>query len=251
MNEHNSFKEKLSEFYMECVILCGGKGARLKELTEEIPKSLIKIGDKPILLHLIERYSNYGFKSFILCVGYKGEMIKKYFEEHPQEDLDIQIIDTGNISEETGEFVLKAERLKKIKNYLKGDTFFVSYGDDLADVDLEELLKFHKKNGKIGTITAVHPNNPYGILGLKGDLIEKFIEKPPMIEWVNGGYMVLHKKIFDYIKKGQELENEVFRKLVIDKELCAFKHSGFWKSMNTFKDVKELNELWRKGNAKL
>jgi len=228
---------------MKCVILCGGKGTRLKELTEELPKPLIRVGGKPVVSHIMDRYSHEGFNEFILCTGYKGEMIKKYFEKNDNKDREIRIIDTGLES-------TKAKRLSKIEKYLGDDSFFLAYGDDVANVNIQELLKFHKENKKIATITIIHPENPYGILELRGHEVIHFKEKPLMNEWINGGYMVLNRRIFEYIGEGDELEKEVFEKLVGERELCAFKHTGFWKSMNTFKDVQELNNLWKNGNFK-
>lgn len=224
---------------MKTVIFCGGKGTRLKELTEDLPKPLIEIGNKPVLSHIMKKYSDEGFNEFILCLGYKGNLIKEYFKNNKN----ITLVDTGQES-------TKAERLSQIEKYLDEEDFFVAYGDDVSDVNIRDLLKFHKKNKKIATITAIHPQNPYGTLELKANKIIGFKEKPLMSEWINGGYMVLNKKIFNYIEKGNELEKEVFEKLVKEGELYAFKHQGFWKSMNTFKDAQELNDLWRNGHAK-
>ena len=228
---------------MKCVILCGGKGTRLNELTKELPKPLICIGDKPILSHIMDRYTQAGFNEFIICTGYKGSMIEQYFEKNNKnnhQDRDVQVIDTGQNS-------TKAERLSKIEKYLDEDNFFLAYGDDIANVDIKKLLKFHKAHKGVATITIIHPENPYGVLNLRGNQITHFKEKPLMDEWINGGYMVLNKRIFEYINEGDDLEKEVFKKLVAEGEIYAFKHDGFWKSMNTFKDVQELNELWKNG----
>ena len=222
---------------MQVVVLCGGKGTRLSEYTEQIPKPLIEVGGKPILLHTMEMYSNYGHKDFILCLGYKGDKIKDYFEK--LDSFNIEFVDTGIDSN-------KAERIMKIKNYVKEDDFFVTYVDDLSDVNINELLKFHYKNKKIVTLTAVDLMSPFGILEVnKKWEVTTFKEKPRLEYFMNGGFYVFNRKIFDYIKKGYDLEKETFEELAKEKMICAFYHKGFWKSMNTLKDVIELNEMFK------
>ena len=227
---------------MQVVVLCGGKGTRLNEYTEQIPKPLIEIGGKPILRHIMEMYAYYGYKDFILCLGYKGEKIKEYFEN--ENSYNIEFVDTGINSN-------KAERILKIKNYVKGeDEFFVTYGDDLSDVDINALLEFHHKNKKIVTLTAVDFVSPFGILYInKKKEIVKFQEKPRLNYLMNGGYFVFNRKIFDYIKGGYDLEKETFGDLAKGRMIAAFYHKGFWKSMNTLKDVIELNEMFASGKA--
>jgi len=224
---------------MQVVVLCGGKGTRLSEYTEQIPKPLIEVGGKPILLHIIEMYSKYGYNDFVLCLGYKGDKIRKYFEN--KQSFNIEFVDTGIDSN-------KADRIVKIKNYVKEDDFFVTYGDDLSDVDINALLKFHYKNKKIVTLTAIDLMSPFGILKVnKKWEITEFKEKPKLKYFMNGGFYVFNKKIFDYIKQGYDLEKETFEDLSKEKMICAFYHKGFWKSMNTLKDVMELNEMFAKG----
>ena len=236
------------EDIMKVVILCGGKGTRLSEKTEEIPKPLVEIDDKPILWNIMKIYSYHGFNEFVLLVGYKGDQIKKYFEEnnHNEKDWKIDFVDSGLDSN-------KAERLLKAKDLImedKDDDFFLAYGDDVSDVNIKEVLEFHKKNEKTVTLTAVNLKSPYGILDLNGnDEIERFVEKPMLEHWINGGFFVINKRIFNHLKEGWELEKEVFEKLVKEKDIIAFKHKGFWKSMNTLKDNVELNNLWKKGDA--
>ena len=247
---------------MKVVILCGGEGTRLKELTEKIPKPLIEIGGKPVLWHLMKMYSHYGFKDFILCLGYKGEKIKEYFVNHDwkshdftirggklelhkeSEDWNITFVDTGRYSN-------KAERLLKIKDYLDEDEdFLVSYGDDLSDVNVHKLLEFHKQKSKTATITTFRLNNPFGIVEIDEEgVVREFKEKPLMNDWINGGFMVLNKKALEQIQEGDDLEKEVFERLVGLGEICAYKHDGFWKSMTTFKDNQDLNKLWDDGKA--
>ena len=227
---------------MQVVVLCGGKGTRLSGYTEDIPKPLIEVGKKPILWHIVQAYKSFGHKDFIFCLGYKGDKIKEYFKY--EKNVKIEFIDTG---EETN----KAERINKVKHLIKGDDFFVTYGDDLSDVDINELYEFHKKNIKIVTLTAINLESPFGILDLNNkDEIIAFKEKPKLDQFINGGFYVFNKKIFSYMKKGYDLETDVLRNIAKDKQIAAFKHNGFWKSMNTLKDVIELNELYKKGSLK-
>ncbi len=234
---------------MKVVILCGGKGTRLSEKTEEIPKPLVEIGDKPILWHIMKIYSHFGFKEFVLLLGYKGEKIEEYFSKskHAQEDWKIHFIDTGLDAN-------KAERIKQVKEILmedKDDDFFLAYGDDVSDVDIKKVLEFHNKNKKIVTLTAVNLMSPYGILEVnENNEIMEFVEKPMLDHWINGGFFVVNKKIFKHMKSGWELENEIFEELVKEKQIAAFKHKGFWKSMNTLKDTIDLNDLWKNKDAK-
>ena len=228
---------------MKTVILCGGKGTRLRELTEEIPKPLVEIGGKPILWHLMKIYSHYGFNDFILCLGYKGELIKEYFSRNNKENWKITFVDTG-------EEANKAERIKKVQKYIKDDNFFVAYGDDVCDVNVKKVLDLHLKKNKVVTLTAVNLLSPFGVMEVNdNDEVTEFKEKPKLDYWMNGGYFVFNKKIFNYLKEGYDLEKEAFEELAKEKQIAAFKHHGFWKSMNTFKDVVELNELWENNDA--
>ena len=224
---------------MQVVVLCGGKGTRLSEYTEQIPKPLIDIGGKPILSHIMDMYGQYGCNDFVLCLGYKGSKIKEFFEN--EDKYNIEFVDTGIDSN-------KAERILKIKDYVKEDNFFVTYGDDLSDVDINKLLKFHYKNKKVATLTAIDLISPFGILKInKKCEVTRFKEKPKLNHLMNGGYYVFSKKIFDYIKKGFDLEKDTFEDLAKKKMISAFYHKGFWKSMNTLKDVIEFNEMFVNG----
>ena len=226
---------------MQVVVLCGGKGTRLSEQTEKIPKPLIDVDGKPILLRIMEIYSYYGYKDFILCLGYKGENIKEFFKDY--KEYNIEFIDTGIDSN-------KAERLLKIKDQVKGDDFFVTYGDDLSDVEIKGLLEFHYKNKKIATLTAIDLISPFGILEVnEKNEVTKFKEKPKLNHLMNGGFYVFNRKIFDYIKKGYDLEKGTLKDLAEDKQIAAFYHKGFWKSMNTLKDVIELNKMFENGET--
>ena len=228
---------------MKCVILCGGKGTRINELTQEMPKSLLMVGERPMLLRLIDHYAKYGVNEFILCLGYQGNKIKEYFKLNPSR-YKIEMVDTG-------ENVTKAERLLKVKNLL-GEKFFVAYGDDLSDVDINDLASFYNKNNKIALLTAIRPYNPFGVIKIDENTgeVKEFKEKPLMNEWINGGFFIFDKKIFNYFAEGDELEKEIFEKLVRDKQIIAFKHNGFWKSMNNLKDYKELNSMYERGELK-
>ncbi len=231
---------------MQVVILCGGEGTRLLPKTEIVPKSLIPVGGKPILWYIMKIYSKHGHKDFILCLGHLGNKIREYFQnpENVEEDWNITFIDTGLK-------VNKGERLKRIKDYIKDEIFLVSYGDDLSDVNINEVIEFHKKNNKIATLIAVNPIYEFGVLGMNdNDEIIGFREKPKLDHWINGGYFVFNKKIFDCIEEGWDLEKETFEALAKDRQISAFKHKGFWKSMNTLKDAMELNEMWEKNGLK-
>jgi|TARA_Y100000310_G_scaffold177911_2_gene177892 glucose-1-phosphate cytidylyltransferase len=223
---------------MQVVVLCGGKGTRLSELTEDIPKPLIEVGGKPILWHIVQMYKSYGFNDFIFCLGYKGDNIKEYFKN--EKDVKIHFEDTGQDTN-------KAERIQKVKDLIKSDDFFVTYGDDLSDVNIKELQEFHKNNNKTVTLTAVNLQSPFGILEInKSDEVCEFKEKPKLAQFMNGGFYVFNKKIFDYMKKGYDLEKDVLPDAAKDGQVVAFRHKGFWKSMNTLKDVIELNELYKR-----
>jgi len=224
---------------MQVVVLCGGKGTRLSEYTEKIPKPLIEVGGKPILWHIIQIYKSFNCKDFIFCLGYQGNKIIEYFKN--EKNVNIHFEDTGLDSN-------KAERLKKIAHLIKDDDFFVTYGDDLSDVNIQELYDYHKKNKKIVTLTAINLVSSFGILEFnkKGDVIG-FKEKPKLNYFMNGGFYVFNKKIFSYMKDGYDLEKDTFQGLAKSNEIAAFKHNGFWKSMNTLKDVIELNEIYDKG----
>ena len=220
---------------MQVVVLCGGKGTRLSEYTESIPKPLIEVGDKPILWHIIQLYKSFGFDDFILCLGYKGDQIRDYFKGESK----IRFVDTGLESS-------KAERIMKIKNLIKSEDFFVTYGDDISDINLKKLYEFHKSNKKIVTLTAIRLVSPFGILEFnKKWNVTGFREKPKLDNFMNGGFYVFNKKIFSYLKKSRDLESGVFPELAKLKQIEAYRHDGFWKSMNTLKDVMELNELYR------
>lgn len=209
----------------------------------EIPKALVPIGGKPIIWHIMKIYSHYGFKDFIVCLGYKGELIKEYFDMNKEPNWKVRCVDTGLESN-------KSERIEKVKGLIEEDDFFVSYGDDVCDINIKKVLEYHKSHGNIATITAVKLESPFGILEMdEKNKITRFKEKPILEHYINGGFMIFNKRIFDYLDEG-ELEKEVFEKLVENSQIRAFKHEGFWRCMNTTKETLELGDMWRNGKAK-
>jgi len=221
---------------MKVVILAGGKGTRISEYTKSIPKPMIKIGSKPILEHIIRYYIKYGFEDFIIAGGHKHSIIRDYFKKK-KNLAKIKVINTGNSS-------LTGKRLVKLKNDLT-DTFMLTYGDGLSSVNLNKLLKFHKKNKKKITMTAVHPPARFGELEIKNDIVKKFEEKPQLQKgWINGGFFVVEPEFLKFIgNKNVMLERSPITKAVKTKNLTAFKHKGFWFCMDTLRDKKVLEEM--------
>lgn len=250
---------------MKTVILCGGKGRRLDQETEYKPKPLIEIGGRPILWHIMKIYSHQGFGDFILCLGYKGNMIKEYFlnlEEMSNDFLlDLRSKDKLTLSDNTcldariyfigtGSESMTGARVARIKKYIGEDEdFFLTYGDGVADIDLHKLYQHHKRMGKIATLTSVHPVYWFGLVKLKDGIITRFDEKPDMKDLVNGGFMVFHRRIFDYLSEESScvLEQEPLRRLAQEGQLAAYEHKGFWKGMDNQKDVDELNRIYKQG----
>lgn len=225
------------------VILCGGKGTRLREYTSYIPKALVEVGGKPILWHIMKIYSSFGFNNFILCLGYLGEEIKKYFSINRDENWNISFVDTGQETNTGG-------RIKLVEQYIKGDVFMATYGDGLADIDLNKLLAFHRSHSNTATLTAVNPITSFGIIEYdENRQITRFQEKPRMDYPTNGGFFVFNRKIFDYLNGNPVLESDTMEQLIKNKEIFAYRHDGFWKCMDTFKDNIELNELWSLNRA--
>tara|TARA_B110000971_G_C19946636_1_gene471369 strand:- start:211 stop:912 length:702 start_codon:yes stop_codon:yes gene_type:complete len=232
---------------LKIVILCGGLGSRLSEETKKKPKPMVKIGKDPILLHIMRIYLKYGFKSFVLALGYKKNNIIKYFKKNRLKDVEIQFIDTGKNS-------LTANRLLKLRNILKKEeNFFLTYGDGLSNVNINKLLKLHLSKKKVATVTAVRPPARFGELKIgNSGLVKKFEEKNQVNEgWINGGFFIFNKKIFDYLPKSQcMLEREPMNKLVSDKQLISYKHHGFWQCMDTLRDKELLNKAWKQKKNK-
>lgn len=248
---------------MKTVILCGGRGTRLGEHGTNIPKALINIGGNPVIWHLLKIYSSHNLNDFVLCLGFLGNEIKRYFleEQWMKEDFTLEkgrrethFGDSYSSNDwrvtfaETGLDTNTGGRIKKAQKYIEGENFCVTYGDGLADVDLKKLLEFHESHGRIATLTAVHPYSNFGLLKLgENNLITDFEEKPRMNEWINGGFFVFNRRIFDYLDEDSVLEREPLERLVNEQQLVAYRHTGFWKCMDTFKDNMEFNELWNAG----
>lgn len=235
---------------MRTVILCGGRGTRLGEHGETIPKALIAIGGRPILWHLLRIYARYGLNDFVFCLGYLGDDIKNYFMQSATDNgqvglgdgqfCRIEFVDTG-LDTNTG------GRVKLIEKYIDEETFCVTYGDGLADIHIGSLIDFHAAHGKLATLTAVHPHSNFGIMKLDetSDAVVEFQEKPRLKEWINGGFFVFNRRVFDYLDNNAILEREPLEKLAGERELIAYKHLGFWKCMDTLKDNMEFNEIWK------
>ena len=224
---------------MKIVILAGGFGTRISEYTKTIPKPMIKIRNKPILVHIMEHYASYGFDNFYIALGYKGQVIKDYFK-NKKFKWKINLINTG-LKTMTG------GRLKRLKKYIKNETFFMTYGDGVSDINLKKLLNFHKKNNKLVTLTAVRPPARFGAIKIKGNKVKMFKEKDKMDEgWINGGYFVIDSKFLNFIKNDDTfLEREPLEKATSLNQLMAFKHRGFWQCMDSKKDKDKLEKILR------
>ncbi|HQH27845.1 MAG TPA: glucose-1-phosphate cytidylyltransferase [Oligoflexia bacterium] len=250
---------------MKVVILAGGLGTRLAEETEVKPKPMVEIGGHPILWHIMKLYGHYKYRSFYLALGYKGEVIKRYFRdylefsnslrinlatrevkdlEYSAEDWEVNLVDTGHDT-------LTGGRVKRLEPWLKGSTFLVTYGDGVANVNIKELIEFHRAQGKIATITAVRPPARFGGIIFEGNLVGSFTEKPQIGEgWINGGFMVCESAIFKYLEGDySSLEGHALERLAEERQLAAYKHDGFWQCMDTLRDKRLLESLWQSGQA--
>jgi glucose-1-phosphate cytidylyltransferase len=250
---------------MKVGILAGGFGSRLAEETEVRPKPMVEIGGRPILHHIMMIYSHYGFKHFVIALGYKGEVIKKYMVNYcslqsnltvylkdgrvavhdgPQEDWTVELVDTG-IRTQTG------GRIKRLAPYFQDETFMLTWGDGLSDVNLRELLGFHRSHGKLATLTAVRPPARYGYMKFDGDRVTEFTEKPQIGEgWINGAFFVLEPGVFDYIDGDDTVwERQPLERLAADGQLVAYRHTSFWQCMDTLRERYLLESLWENGKA--
>lgn len=250
---------------IQTIILCGGAGTRLKEETEFKPKPMVEIGGAPILWHIMKIYNHYGYKDFILALGFKGTVIKEHFlsQKNYNNDLalntkdgkvvtfDNNTIDNPDddfniIFADTGLNTPHGERILKLKKYITEDLFMVTYGDGVADIDIDKLIEFHKSRGKIATMTGVHPTSRWGLVNTDSDdLVTEFAQKPQLYDFVNGGFMVFNKEFFNYLKPGDMIEDALMR-LISQKQVALYKHEGFWYGMDTYKDFLFLNDLWEK-----
>jgi glucose-1-phosphate cytidylyltransferase len=228
---------------VQVVILAGGFGTRLSEETDLIPKPMVRIGDIPILHHIINFYSGFGHKEFVIALGYKAGVIIDYFEVNKNSELTITLVDTG-LETSTG------GRIKKLKDILD-DEFMLTYGDGLSNVNINELLDHHRRFGKIATVTAVRPPARFGTIEISNGVVTKFAEKDPQdAGWINGGFFCLNKKVCDYISDfTTSFESEPLNELVEIQELTAYEHQGWWQPMDTLRDKRTLQSIWDKGNA--
>tara|TARA_Y100001968_G_C19431872_1_gene757505 strand:+ start:168 stop:935 length:768 start_codon:yes stop_codon:yes gene_type:complete len=250
---------------MQAVILAGGFGTRLSEETHLRPKPMVEIGGKPILWHILKIYSHYGVNDFIICLGYKGYLIKEYFANYSLHTSDVTFDFRDDKTEvhcrkgeqwkvtlvDTGENTLTGGRLARIKNYLNKGSFCFTYGDGVGNIDIKALLKQHKRSNKLATLTAVQPPGRYGVLELDGERVTSFKEKPMGDNsWINGGFFVLEPSVIDLIPDDQCMWEDQPLKILAEKgELSAFKHYGFWQPMDTLRDLKNLEQSWTTGNA--
>ena len=250
---------------MKVVILCGGLGTRLSEETGARPKPMVEIGGEPILCHIMRTYAAYGFKEFVLALGYKGEVIKRYFLDYYQmhtnltislsggsvfahdghrEDWTVHLVDTGFTTETGG-------RLKRLTPWLQNEPFMLTYGDGVCDININDLLAFHRSQNRLATVTAVRPPSRFGGICFEGPLVREFSEKPQIGEgWINGGFFVLEPQVLDFVEGDDTIFERVpLEQLASDAQLAAFRHEGFWQCMDTLRDVRTLEGLWSSGKA--
>lgn len=250
---------------MKAVILAGGLGTRISEESAVRPKPLIEVGGRPLLWHIMKGYAGHGIREFVICLGYKGYMIKEYFSNFHQHSSDVTVdLQTNTMhvhrtdSEpwtvtliDTGEATQTGGRLKRVEQYVGGETFCFTYGDGISDVDITSLVDFHKSQGKKATVTAVRPPARYGALVFEHDLVTSFTEKPLGDNmWINGGFFVLEPSVFRYVTGDRtSWEGDPLEALAADRELNAFRHFGFWQAVDTLRDKNHLEDLWSSGKA--
>lgn len=250
---------------MKVVILAGGLGTRLAEETDIVPKPMVEIGARPIIWHIMKHYAYYGFNEFFIALGYKGEVIKRYFLEyyHISGDITVDLHSGANLVHhqeqdnwiihmiDTGTETNTGGRLFRLKEHLQGSPFLLTYGDGVSNIDLNALVTFHRRHGLIGTVSAVRPPSRFGELVFEQDLVAQFNEKPQIGEgWINGGFMVFNPQIFDYLHTDHDsLESYALEQLAVHRQLAAYRHGGFWQCMDTLRDKRLLNRLWIEGNA--
>jgi glucose-1-phosphate cytidylyltransferase len=252
---------------VKVIVLCGGQGTRLREETEYRPKPLVEVGGRPILWHIMKLFAHHGHRSFVLCLGYRSHMIKEYFlnyealtndftislgrlhavhyhDAHQEQNFTVTLADTG-LNTMTG------GRVKRVQKYIKGDTFLVTYGDGVGDVDVQALVEFHRSHGKLATVTTVHPQSRFGVLNVTDNgAVKCFAEKPQLDGWASAGFFVFDRRVFNYLD-GDDciLEREPLERLAAEGQLMAYRHEGFFFAMDTYREYLVLNELWASGRA--
>jgi len=259
--------ERTPKDRMPVVILCGGQGTRLREETELRPKPMVEIGGRPILWHIMKLYGHHGFERFVLCLGYKSWVIKQYFLRFHEQMRDFTVamdhqtppVFHNRVGEErwrvtcaeTGEDAATGARLQRVKPYVDADTFLLTYGDAVGDVDLDALIRFHRREGRLATVTGVHPTSRYGEIKVEGGRALEFDEKPTIAEGVvSGGFFVFQREVFDYLDDDPQLflEQRPLQKLARDGQLSVYLHEGYWHPMDTYRDYLHLNGVWKSGN---
>lgn len=251
---------------MKAVLLAGGLGTRMREETEFRPKPMVEVGGRPVLWHIMKVLGQQGITDFVICAGYKSEYIKNYFYNYGASNLDFTVrlgdqsstVFHGSHEEfdwtvtvaDTGESTMTGGRIKLIENFVKGETFLATYGDGIADINLKELVEFHASHGKTATMTVTQPTSRFGVVEIEeSGLVSQFKEKPKVNDWINMGYFVFQPPIFDLLEADSVLEDEPLRSLASSSELGAFKHSGFWQPMDTYREYLALNDLWSTESA--
>jgi glucose-1-phosphate cytidylyltransferase len=252
---------------MECVILCGGLGTRLREETEFKPKPMVEIGGRPILWHIMRHYSSYGVRNFVLCLGYKGEVIRDYFLNYRLRNADvavsladnnIELLSQPNVDDwrvvlaDTGAETQTGGRIKRAIRHVRGKQFFATYGDGVANVDINALYQTHTERGREATVTAVHPSSRYGEIDIRDGAVHTFQEKPQVGQgWINGGFFVFDRQVFERASDNPKmvLETDILPPLAQSSQLAAYHHDGFWQCMDTFREMQMLNEMWQSGRA--
>jgi glucose-1-phosphate cytidylyltransferase len=251
---------------MKAVLLAGGLGTRMREETEFRPKPMVEVGGRPVLWHIMKVLSHQGINDFVVCTGYKSEIIKNYFTNYGavNQDFTVTLGDQAGITyhgahdefdwtvtvADTGASTMTGGRINKIERYVAGERFLCTYGDGIADIDLDALLAYHESHGKIATMTSMQPMSRFGVLELDDDgAVQRFKEKPQVEGWINIGYFIFEPGIFDYLDDDSVLEEEPLRRLAADGQIAAYPHSGFWQPMDTYRESLMLNEIWASGSA--
>jgi glucose-1-phosphate cytidylyltransferase len=258
----------LTETTIPVLILCGGRGTRLREETEYRPKPMVEIGGHPVVWHIMRIYAHYGYKRFLLCLGYKGFMIKEYFLNYRAIANDVTLtlgqrerityldhrdeVDWTITLADTGLDTMTGARVKRIAHHIEGDTFMLTYGDGLADIDVGDLVRFHKETGRLVTVTGIRPPSRFGEMHVSGKLVTSFTEKPQVSEGlVNGGFFVCERGFLDYLSEDEScvLEQDPLRRVAADNQLAVYSHTGFWQCMDTFREYELLTSMWEDGRA--